>query len=215
LEDSLQILPWHEPLAGGASWQAAKQDPAGAFCLANARALRAFDQAQALQEAGKDGAPGWEVLLCHARSARKLKQPAESWLAMQAHACHAAALEGGVLVPFYALHAARMRLLLAAPAARRWGDVTRGGAEGSDLADGWDLAAERESERQLLCLVGRYCFLPTTAAQRAQPRVPQGGTTAEAELAADWRCLLADCCAAMRWCLDRLPTFHPAAHRWE
>ncbi|EFN52259.1 hypothetical protein CHLNCDRAFT_139170 [Chlorella variabilis] len=250
LEDALRLLPWQEPLAGGASWQAAKRDPAGAFHLACSQALHAFDRAEAAQEA-EEGAAGWDVLLSRARCARKLQQPAAAWLPLHARACRAAAGEqggGGVLLPLYALHAARMRLLLAAPAAARWSGSNNddGGGGGGQLAAAAaapqqqreqqqtqrggrrhgqageaEAEAEAEAERQLLRLVGSYCFLPATASslrsgsQAAQRPTPPAAAAAAAEEAAvaDWRCLLADCCAAMRWCLDRLPSFHPAAHR--
>lgn len=213
LEDALCTLPRHDPLAASAAWQAAKADPAHAQrCHL---ALAAYNAAQALLGPEEGGAEEWELLLARARLLRKLDQPAATWLHLLARACRAAsATDGGVLRPVYALHASRMRLLLGMPAARRWG-VVCGSSGGRSSSRGSTRRAEPDAaeERQLLGAVAAHCFLPSTSSQ-LRSLGSQAASAGDAELQADWRALLADCCAAMQWCVDKDRGFHRAAYRW-
>jgi hypothetical protein len=204
-EDSLRVLPWRDPLADGGAWRAAKAAAAPAF----RRAQQAFELAEATQQL--DGVPvEWDVLMHQARCARKAGEPPANWLAAMARGAAAAAAAdpaaGGVLMPLYALHAARARLLLGLPAARAWcgGGGSGGGSGGTPPA-----SAE---EVHTLRLVGSYCFLPGShAALSGAAGPPSRGLAADPTSAV--RVLLADCVAAMRWCLEREPGFHRAAHR--
>ena len=184
-------------------------------------------------EAAPDGGAlsHWGLHLDRARCCRKLGQPAADWLPMIARACHAASVGqqqeeggcgGGALLPLYALHAARLRLLLALPAAQRWLVRAAPGHSRQWSAEG-GAGSGLEEQRELLQLLARYCFLPTTnqalvqgssdlpcAASHAAAEVPY----APGELRHRWQLLLEDCCAAMQWCLDKDRSFHRAAFRW-
>lgn len=240
LEGVLRTLPCQDPAGPDAGWAAAKAEAAHA---ASARAaLEAYAAAETLLESAPEQATyDWEVTLRAARCRRKLGPPVQHWLPNMARACaYAARHDGGVLLPLYALHAARMRALLAMPSARRW--AAPGGGHGGDGGSsarrrqrggrgGREPSCKPEEERELLGLLGEYCFLPATNRGLCSPGLGggsgagrgraggSGGTPAaaeggaDAELAADWRRLLDDCCAAMRWCLEKDRGFHRAAHR--
>ena len=146
-----------------------------------------------------------------------------------AQACrYAKQEEGGVLLPVYALHASRMRLLLGMPAARRGVADVRwqpqgGGGNGTSRSHSSEREQQRpgqasEEQRALLHLLASYCFLPATStklrsrSQAAPASLPEAAE-AEAAQQADWQSLVEDCCAAMQWCLDRNKNFHRAAYR--
>ena len=228
LQDALRTLPWQDPLASSGAWQRVK---AGASYRGSCTlALAALDKAYAIAEADAEGGGSlrWEVLLAQARCARKLQQPAASWLPLIAQACrYAKEEEGGVLLPVYALHASRMRLLLGMPAAQRCAADGRqqpqgGGGNGTSRCHSREREQQQpgqagEEQRALLHLLASYCFLPATStglrslSQAAPASLPEA--EAEAAPQAAWQSLLEDCCAAMQWCLDRNKNFHRAAYR--
>lgn len=210
----LRTLPCQDPLAPGAAWLEAKAEPAHAEgCRL---ALAAYTAAEALLESGQGpGGEDWEVALRRARCLRKLGQPAANWLPQMARACHYAAHhDEGVLLPLYALHASRMRLLLGLPSVRRW--CGGGAARQRHKRNARRLDPSPAQERQLLNLVGDYCFLPASSwglCSPTQPARSPAADAADAEMEADWRSLLEDCCAAMQWCLEKDRNFHRAAYR--
>lgn len=226
LEDVLRTLPCQDPLASTTAWQEVKASDA--YKHSCRLAETAFDAAEAVMEM-QDDAAGWEMLLARARCLRKQQQPAVNWLPLMARACHyASSDDSGVLLPVYALHASRMRLLLAMPSAPRWahggGSTSNmGGQAGrSSRRGGRSSCAQRtqqegpQAEHQLLQLVGSYCFLPASNTSLRSPGLKRrrlAEAEVEKELQADWQALLEDCCAAMRWCLDRHKDFHRAAYR--
>jgi len=216
LEDALRTLPCQDPMADDTAWRAAKSDPARTqgLRLALAAFLASRELAARSEAAGED----WDVLLLQARCMRKLGQAPAEWLPLLARACHVTAADGGVLLPLYKLHAARMRLLLAMPSARRWASST--GTVRPSSRSGQRADANLQQERALLRLVGSYCFLPSTASQLAShrgllaPDSAEGDQPATDDLKELWDCLLGDCCAAMQWVQDKDRGFHRAAHRW-
>ena len=186
---------------------------AGSAYKRSLRQAAAAFEAAAGQLAADGRAASWEVLLARGRCLRKLGEQPHSWLALLAQACTAARRDGGALLPLYALHASRMRLLLGMPAAARWagdGSAARHGCSDAPAQQ------QQSAEWTLLQAVGRYCFLRTTAvtlrcgSQEAGSQQPQ---PAESERAAGWQALLEDCCAAMRWCLEKDRNFHRATYR--
>lgn len=202
-------------MADDTAWRAAKSDPA---CVEGLRlALAAFQASRELVAPGEAPADDWEVLLAQARCMRKLGQAPGKWLPLLARACHVAAADGGVLLPLYKLHAARMRLLLAMPSARRWATSSNAARPNSRSSQRFD--ADPEQECALLRLVGGYCFLPSTANQLAsQGDLLESEAASSSQAAADqwrelWNGLLGDCCAAMQWVQEKDRGFHRAAHR--
>lgn len=225
MQDALRTLPCQDPLASSAAWQRVK---AGAPYLSSCTlALAALDRAYTIAEVEVEGSSlRWEVLLGQARCRRKLQQPAASWLPLMAEACRfASEEEGGVLLPVYALHASRMRLLLGMPAAQRWAaggkpkqhqqGVGGTGARSSRLEQQLEQASEEQAV--LLQLVASSSFLPATSSRlrslspAALASLP--AAEAEGEQQAAWLALLEDCCAAMHWCLEKDRNFHRAAFR--
>lgn len=201
-------------MAADAAWQAAKAAPE--HTQGCHLALAAYQAAEALATGGDGLAVDWEVLLAKARLLRKLGFNPALWLDHLANACRCAARnDGGVLLPVYALHASRMRLLLGMPSARRWAAApARGGHSSRRRQEAAEASVE---ERQLLRAVAAHCFLPTTSHQLNSPGEAARGALpqlSEAEVQADWRGLLEDCCTAMQWCLDKYKDFHRAAYRW-
>ena len=205
-------------MADDAAWRAAKADPARSQGLRGA--LAAFQAAGKLLAQGEEPAEDWEVLLAQARCMRKLEQPAAEWLPLLASVCRAAAADGGALLPLYKLHAARMRLLLSMPSARRWADAAGAQRAAGRSARRSEAGAGPAEEHELLRLVGRYCFLPLAAKEvasqeEASSAAAEAGDAAAAmpDLQEEWRRLLADCVAAMQWVQDKDRNFHRAAHR--
>lgn len=209
LQDVLRTLPCQDPLASNAAWQEVKASRA--YRKGCSLAEAAFDAAAAALEE-QDEVAGWDLLVAKARCLRKQQQQPVNWLPLLARACHyASSDDGGMLYPLYALHASRMRLLLAMPSAARWAGNGGGRRRGGEREQ-----QGSEQERELLQLVGSYCFLPASHTCLNSPSQQARRPTAAAadeELKEDWRGLLEDCCAAMRWCLDKDRTYHRAAYR--
>jgi hypothetical protein len=247
MEDALlRTLPVREPLGDQADWRAAKCAKDGPYQRAARHVHAAFGLAAGLQET-EHGYPDWEVLLYMGRCLRKQQQAPANWLQHLARACHYGEREaGGVLLPVYSLHAARLRLLLGMASARRWAAATASAAggtqpraaeqqQGQQQASGGrprqqkavgrppavvNGASQQDREREVLAAAANFCFVPATYASLHSPSPSRGAREArppaaagDAELAAHWRCLVDDCCAAMEWCLDRDRSFHRAAHR--
>ncbi|KAL4423906.1 hypothetical protein ABPG75_001207 [Micractinium tetrahymenae] len=216
LQDVLRTLPCQDPLASNAAWQEVKSS--SAYQEGCRLAEAAFDAAAAALEQQDDMA-GWELLVAKARCLRKQQQPPVNWLPLLARACHyASSDDGGVLYPLYTLHASRMRMLLAMPSAARWAGNGASVAVQAKRSGRWREREQqsREQERDLLQLVGSYCFLPasnTSLNSPSQPARRPAAAAAEEELKEDWQGLLEDCCAAMRWCLEKDRNFHRAAYR--
>lgn len=218
LEDALRTLPCQDPMADDATWRAAKSDPARTQGLR--LALAAFQASRQLAAQGEAGAEDWEVLLSQARCMRKLGQAPADWLPLLARACHVAAADGGVLLPLYKLHAARMRLLLALPSAQRWASSNGAARPSSRSRSRQGRDADPQQERALLQLVASYCFLPSTPVQLASqgkllgPEAGEGDRPTAEGRQELWNGLLGDCCAAMQWVQEKDRAFHRAAHRW-
>lgn len=215
LEDALRTLPCQDPMADDTAWRAAKSDPARVEGLR--LALAAFQASRELAAPAEAPTDDWEVLLAQARCMRKLGQAPGEWLPLLARACQVAAADGGVLLPLYKLHAARMRLLLAMPSARRWANSNNTARPNSRSSQRFD--ADPGQERALLRLVGGYCFLPSTANQLAsqgdllEPEAAGSNQAAADQWRELWNGLLGDCCAAMQWVQEKDRGFHRAAHR--
>lgn len=212
----LRTLPCQDPLASNTAWQEVKSS--SAYQEGCRQAEAAFNAAAAALEQQNDNA-GWELLVAKARCLRKQQQQPAIWLPLLARACHyASSNDGGMLYPLYTLHASRMRLLLAMPSADRWacgGVRSARQAQRSGRRRDWQQQGG-EQERELLQLVGSYCFLPASNTSLNSPsqraRMP-AAAVAEEELREDWQGLMEDCCAAMRWCLEKDRNFHRAAYR--
>jgi len=220
LEDALCTLPCHDPLASDDAWRQVKASSAFKRSCQSA-----YDACSAMAAMVDDGSKtSWQMQLAKGRCLRKQREPTVNWLDMLARACHFAggcdAGDGGdgVLLPFYALHATRMRLLLAMPSAARWaapGSLLAGRSSSNSSLGGARLPPEWDEEQgQVLEKVGSYCFQPSNAVLRSTHQPHHTSAAAEAEGQATWLALLEDCCAAMRWCLDRDKTFHRAAYRY-
>ena len=186
LSDLESSLPWNDQLTGRRSWREFRASEAyQQRCLEAHAAFEAAAEAGAVEN-GAGNSPGeWEWQVAMGRCLRKAGRPPAEWLPKLARACQTAAhVEGGLVAPVYALHAARMRLLLKQPAGQE---------------------RQEEEEKQELALLARYAFLPET--QHAL----QG---ASLEHARHRQLLLDDCVAAMQWVLERDRHFHHASYRW-